>query len=110
MIHHQNMIIMSGGDLAVPLGLVAFYRFKGLSDEQAQEARGKWIDFKNSKWQKNVKLLSEYDHAYSIDYNEFLVIETPDFEAFAKFYPKFRDYARWHVSATKTLTGMRSDD
>ncbi len=37
MIHLQNMIIMSGGDLAVPLGLVVFYRFKGLSDEQARK-------------------------------------------------------------------------
>jgi hypothetical protein len=92
------------------LGFVVFFRLKELSPEQAQEARKKWLDYKKNKWPKTVKLIGEYDHAYGSDFNGFVVIETPDFETFASFYPQLRENTRWYVSATTTVTGVKRED
>jgi hypothetical protein len=93
--------------IVMTLGFIILYRLKELTSDQVNMARQRWSKFKSEMWPSDVKLLGEYGHAYGSDYNGFFLVEAPTFEKFQEFYSKFRDYTRWYVQSTKTITGVK---
>ncbi len=89
------------------LGFLIFYRVRELSAKELEDSKKKWDDFKRKQWPKGVKLIGEYDHAFGIGYNGFFIIETEDYDAFLNFYEGFREYTRWYVTETRTITGVK---
>ena len=54
---------------------LVFYRFKTMSNDDAQKANTEWHELKNSL-PSGIELVGEYDHAWGIEYNGFLLFES----------------------------------
>jgi hypothetical protein len=54
---------------ATPTAFLVFYRFKAMSDQEAQKSSAQWNDLKKSL-PSDVRLSGEYNHAGGTEYND----------------------------------------
>jgi hypothetical protein len=54
---------------ATPTAFLVFYRFKAMSDHEAQKSSAQWNDLKKSL-PSDVRLSGEYNHAGGTEYND----------------------------------------
>jgi hypothetical protein len=85
------------------LAFVVFYKIKKLSNQEADDAKRDWKEFK-AKVPEGLKIVSEYDHAWGTNYNGIIIIEAEKMEIFINWWTTFRDFTRWYVTETKTIT------
>jgi hypothetical protein len=89
------------------IGVVILYKLKTpMSKEEVKKAREEWNKFKKSMT-KDVKLIGEYAHAWGTSYNGFMIMEAKSFDAFQKFWEKFRNVTRWYAIETHTIFGEK---
>jgi hypothetical protein len=87
---------------------LVFYRFKAMSKEQAERAKGEWqnIKIKNSL-PSGIELVGEYIHEWGIEYNGLLLFDADSADSFLDWWSKFKDTIRWYVEQTHTATARR---
>jgi hypothetical protein len=91
---------------STPTGFLVFYRFKAMSDQEAQKASAEWGDLKNSL-PSNVRLAGEYIHAWGTEYNGFLIFEADNSDSFLDWWSGFKDKIRWYVDQTHTIVARK---
>jgi hypothetical protein len=75
---------------------LVFYRFKTMSNDDAQKANIEWHE-----------LVGEYDHAWGTEYNGFLLFEADSSDSFLDWWSSFKDKVRWYIEQTHTITARR---
>jgi len=51
--------------------------------------------------------VGEYDHAWGIEYNGFLLFEADSSDSFLEWWSNFKDKVRWYIEQTHTITAKR---
>jgi hypothetical protein len=72
---------------------LVFYRFKTMSNDDAQKANTELQELKNSL-PSGVALVGEYDRAWAIEYNGFLLFEADSSDSFLEWWSNFKDKFR----------------
>ncbi|MHA1410927.1 MAG: DUF3303 family protein [Candidatus Odinarchaeia archaeon] len=85
------------------LAFIIFYKIKKLSNQEADDAKRDWDEFKK-KTPEGLRIAAEYDHAWGSKYNGIIIVESEKMEAFLEWWRKFRDFTRWYVIETRTIT------
>jgi hypothetical protein len=85
---------------------LVFYRFKTMSKEEAQKAKEEWQNLKN-RLPSGIELVGEYTHAWSTEYNGFLLFESDSADSFLDWWSNFKDTIRWYVGQTHTIAARR---
>jgi hypothetical protein len=91
---------------ATPTAFLVFYRFKAMSDQEAQKSSVEWNDLKKSL-PSDVRLAGEYNHAWGTEYNGFLLFEADNTNSFLDWWSSFKDKIRWYVDQTHTIVARR---
>jgi hypothetical protein len=91
---------------ATPTAFLVFYRFKAMSDQEAQKSSAEWNDLKKSL-PSDVRLAGEYNHAWGTEYNGFLLFEADNTNSFLDWWSSFKDKIRWYVDQTHTIVARR---
>jgi hypothetical protein len=78
---------------------LVFYRFKAMSKEEAERAKGEWQNLKNGL-PSGIELVGEYIHG-------FLLFESDSADSFLDWWSKFKDTIRWYVEQTHTIAARR---
>lgn len=91
---------------ATPTVFLVFYRFKAMSDQEAQKSSAEWNDLKKSL-PSDVRLTGEYNHAWGTEYNGFLLFEADNTNSFLDWWSGFKDKIRWYVDQTHTIVARR---
>ena len=89
-----------------PTVFLVFYRFKAMSDQEAQKSSAEWNDLKKSL-PSEVRLAGEYIHAWGTEYNGFLLFEADNTNSFLDWWSSFKDKIRWYVDQTHTIVARR---
>ena len=89
-----------------PTPFLVFYRFKAMSDQEAQKSSAEWNDLKKSP-QSDVRLSGEYNHAWGNGYNGFLLFEADNTNSFLDWWSAFKDWIRWYVDQTHTIVARK---
>ena len=85
---------------------LVFYRFKTMSREESERAKGEWQNLKNGL-PAGIELVGEYIHAGGTEYNGFLLFESDSADSFLDWWSKFKDTIRWYVEQTHTIAARR---
>jgi hypothetical protein len=91
---------------ATPTAFLVFYRFKAMSDQEAQKSSAQWNDLKKSL-PSDVRLAGEYIHAWGTEYNGFLLFEADNSDSFLSWWSSFKDTIRWYVDQTHTIVARK---
>jgi hypothetical protein len=91
---------------ATPTAFLVFYRFKAMSDQEAQKSSAEWNDLKKSL-PSDVRLTGEYIHAWGTEYNGFLLFEADNSDSFLSWWSSFKDKIRWYVDQTHTIVARK---
>jgi hypothetical protein len=89
-----------------PTAFLVLYRFKAMSDQEAQKSSAEWNDLKKSL-PSDVRLAGEYNHAWGTEYNGFLLFEANNSDSFLSWWSGFKDKIRWYVDQTHTIVARR---
>jgi hypothetical protein len=89
-----------------PTAFLVFYRFKAMSDQEAQKSSAEWNDLKKSL-PSDVRLSGEYNHAWGTEYNGFLLFEADNTNSFLDWWSGFKDRIRWYVDQTHTIVARK---
>ncbi|HYY67299.1 MAG TPA: hypothetical protein VE572_03020 [Nitrososphaeraceae archaeon] len=89
-----------------PTAFLVFYKFKAMSDQEAQKASTEWGDLKKSL-PSDVRLAGEYIHAWGTEYNGFLIFEADSSDSFLTWWSGFKDKIRWYVDQTHTIVARK---
>ncbi|MHA1754200.1 MAG: DUF3303 family protein [Candidatus Odinarchaeia archaeon] len=85
------------------LAFITLYKIKKLSNQEKDDAKREWNEFKK-QLPDGLKIVGEYDHAWGTKYNGVIIFEADNMEIFSEWWPRFRDFTRWYVEETKTIT------
>jgi hypothetical protein len=85
---------------------LVFYKYKSMTNEEAERAAKEWHDLKSSL-PDDVELIGEYDHAWGTEYNGFLIFEAEKSDSFLDWWATFKNSIRWYVEKTYTITARR---
>ena len=88
---------------------VVFYRFKLMTSDEVEKARGFWREYIEKNWPKELTILGDYRHAWGTEWSGFLFLETKNPQTFFEFWPLFRDETRWYIENTRTVIGLKRE-
>jgi hypothetical protein len=77
-----------------------------MSNDDAQKANTELQELKNSL-PSGVALVGEYDRAWAIEYNGFLLFEADSSDSFLEWWSNFKDKFRWYIEQTHTITARK---